>query len=169
MMKETEYYFKVHNFLYDDLHLPDVPMRVFAFIFTMAVSCENKPLWGIKYLSSKTHLCQRSIKQALKCLVNIGLLRKGDVLEDGSQTYTLAIKDCGTTTEAKDQLVNSVHQCTAFTGAHHSTNRCTTCTYGGAYHAPKVYKRIMNNNIKRYGNRRIDREPSSRFNGSDTL
>ena len=71
-------------------------MRVFAFIFTMAVSCENKPLWGIKYLSSKTHLCQRSIKQALKCLVNIGLLRKGDVLEDGSQTYTLAIKDCGT-------------------------------------------------------------------------
>lgn len=169
-MKETEYYIKVHDFLYDDLNLPEVPMRVFAFMFTMAISNVGRSLWGVKFIAARTHLCQRSVKQALKCLINIGLLVKIGAKDDGSFVYAVPIGECESTSQAKMQLVHAAHRCTAFISAYHSPKRCTSCTYGGAYNAPQnKFKEEITAKKKNYGNRENNREPSECFRGSDTL
>lgn len=175
-MKETEYYTKVHGFLYDDLHLPEVPLQVFAMIFTIFISADNgKPVWGAPFLAKGTHLSTRSIKQALKCLVGIGVLKKAGIAEHGRFTFVPNIQKCETTTQARRQLVNAVHRCTMFTGgADGSPDRCTRCTYGGEYRSPQINKE---NNTKTFKTRNYatrivksnDREPSKEFEGSDTL
>lgn len=176
-MKETETYTKVHDFLYEDLHLPEVPMRVFAFIFSITSSGGSENIWGIPFIAAKTHLSTRSVKQAIKCLTGIGILRKDGVAAGGAFRYIPAVGNAQTTSQAKDLLVHAVRRCISFTGEPNSPKRCTACTYGGAYRAPQIKHRNINNNIpmkeknsQHYGKDRHDRcEPPKDFRGSDTL
>lgn len=175
-MKETEYYTKVHAFLYEDLQLPEVPLKVFAMIFTIHISPNSgKPVWGVPFLAKGTHLSTRSVKQALKCLVGIGALKRAGIADHGRFTFVPNIGKCDTTTQARQQLVNAVHRCAMFTGGEcGSPDRCRRCTYGGEYRAPQIIKDNSAKTIKtrKYASRIVksnDREPSREFEGSDTL
>jgi len=165
-MKETETYTKVHDFLYEDLHLPEVPMRVFAFIFSITSSGGSENIWGIPFIAAKTHLSTRSVKQAIKCLTGIGILRKDGVAAGGAFRYIPAVGNAQTTSQAKYLLVHAVHRCASFTSEPDSPKRCTACTYGGAYRAPQIKHR----NSEKYGTtRHVNSEPPKDFRGSDTL
>ena len=167
-MTETEHYTKVHNFLYEGLHLPPVPLQVFAFIFTIASNGDNKSIWGTKFLACGTHLSTRSIKQAIKCLTGIGLLKLGEEKPNGAHSYMLNVGNCQTTTQAKTSLMNNVHQCTWYTREQHAPERCTRCTYGGEFRSPHINKEVFK--ISTGNGHRINKsEPSVNFKGSDTL
>lgn len=171
-MIETEHYTKVHNFLYDSLHLPEVPLQVFAYLFSIFISGDTA-IWGTAFLAKGTHLSTRSVKQAVKCLVGIGAIRKTGVASKGSNMFVPNIGKCETTTQAKEQLVNAIHQCSVFTtGAPDSPDRCTRCTYGGAYRSPQLKEDNIIIKTINYGTRNFqssEREPAQEFTGSDTL
>lgn len=170
-MTETEHYSKVHNFLYEDLHLPDVPLQIFAYLFSVFISGDTA-VWGTAFLAKGTHLSTRSVKQGIKCLVGIGAIRKIGVANGGSNMYVPNIGECETTTQAKCQLMHAIHQCTLFTGEPDSPDRCTRCTYGGAYHSPQLKEENIKIKSKNYGTRNFQsskREPPQEFTGSDTL
>ena len=135
-MDETEKYIKVHDFLRNDLLLTDMMTRVFSLIFTMET--RNAHPVGQAFISEKCRISRREVKQMVKCLMGIGILRKVCIRPNGITTYGPAISNCRSTSEAKNQLVNAVHRCTSFTGAREASPRCARCTFGGAYHAPYI-------------------------------
>lgn len=174
-MKETERYIKVHVFLFKDLHLPEVMLRVFSLIFTLFISDHKVTTWGAKYIAENTGLSIRSVKQALKCLLGAGFIVADGVGPRGAHRYVPNILDCSTTSDAKIQLMNRIHRCTSYTGAHGADLRCTRCTFGGAYHALPIIKDKYLNTIQgknaKPSNiiRKVDSEPTTKFQGSDTL
>lgn len=176
-MDETEKYIKVHDFLRNDLRLTDMMTRVFSLIFTMET--RNAHPVGQAFISEKCRVSRREVKQIVKCLLGIGILRKIGMHPNGTTTYGPAISNCRTTSEARCQLVNAIHQCTVFTGAQSSPVRCTRCTFGGAYDAP--HNTDINTNKDRnrkneselkfngYSGRKLAEEDRAEFNGQDTL
>lgn len=137
-MRETETYVKVHDFLIDQLKLPDIPRIVFAVIFTSTSSDVDKALYGCSFIAKRAHICTRSVKQGLRCLLGMGIIKKIGVTQGGANKYVSIAEDCGSITEAKEKLVNAIHRCTLFTGARDAPERCTRCTYGGAYRARQI-------------------------------
>ena len=171
-MRETETYVKVHDFLIDQLKLPDIPKIVFAVIFTATSSDADKALYGCSFIAKRAHICIRSVKQGLRCLLGIGIIKKIGVTQGGANKYVSIAEDCETTTEAKEKLVNAIHQCTLFTGARDAPERCIRCTYGGAYRSRKLLqedKKIKTKNYATRNFRQNNREPAQEFTGSDTL
>lgn len=147
-MEETESYIKVHGFLKEDLHLPDMMVRVFSVILTSWIRGTN--IRGQSYLARMSNVSSREIKQIMKCLTGIQIVQKLEVLPNGMTTYGLPIgNDCATTTEVKERLVHQIHRCTAFTGAQDAPDRCIRCTFGGAYGAPQ------NTNINKDKNKTV--------------
>ncbi len=171
-MRETETYVKVHDFLIDQLKLPDIPKIVFAVIFTATSSDADKALYGCSFIAKRAHICIRSVKQGLRCLLGIGIIKKIGVTQGGANKYVSIAEDCETTTEAKEKLVNAIHQCTLFTGARDAPERCIRCTYGGAYRARQIIQednKIKTTNYATRNFRQNNREPAQEFEGSDTL
>lgn len=153
-MEETENYIKVHSFLREDLHLSDMMVRVFSVILTFWIRGTN--ISGQSYLARICGVSSREIKQIMKCLIGIQLVQKLEILPNGMTTYGLSISnDCATTTEVKERLVHQIHQCTAYTGAQNSPDRCIRCTFGGARRAPQItdIKKNKNNTVCLCANR----------------
>lgn len=172
-MRETETYVKVHDFLFDSLKLPEIPRIVFAVIFTATSSGAEKALYGCTYIAKRAHICTRSVKQGIRCLLGIGIIKKIGISTSGANKYVTIAEGCETTAEAKEILVNTVHRCILFTGARDAPGRCTTCPYGGAYDAPQIQEEDKSTiKPKNYATRKYksyNREPVKEFTGSDTL
>lgn len=175
-MKETETYTKLYDFLFEELDLPDVTIRVLAVIIGATISGQQEGIWGATFIAKKAHTSIRSVKQAIKCLKGIGAIIATDQTPGGAIKYRPNFSNVQSTTEARNQLVQNLHRCKNFTGATNALNRCKSCTHGGAKVAPQIkYIRLNNNRdrekseFKFYGFRKSACEPPINFKGSDTI
>ena len=86
-LKKQKTYFKLYDWMIEKLELRDVPLLVYALIYSFSISGKKVYDGGLEYLTHRLSVSKTSVRRALEKLVNSGLIDKLDIYSPRTYKY----------------------------------------------------------------------------------